>query len=333
MSAPKNVRPRFLHTSRIIVSTPGMHEMAAEIAAIVWEKHHNKMAHMRIEQKEFGNGESLPLIPETVRGEYVFLLCALQYPHPDIAFMRMLRTANALRLASAKGITLVLPYFSYARQDRKARPREPISARLNADLIERNTSIDRVIVSDLHAAQVQGFFSIPVDDLPVLSAQEKYLRRYFNDDLSAVTVVTPDMGGNKRAEQMATRLGTPIAIIDKRRKQDGEAETFAIIGTIVGRDCVIIDDMVDGGGTLRNAISDLAAHGAKSVTAVVTHAILSVQAIEKFRASGTTIIATQTIPREPLFRDENRDWLQFVPIEPVFADAIHEASIIGGLDQ
>jgi ribose-phosphate pyrophosphokinase len=307
-----------------------MHEIAANITKILREVHHNEVRHLRVEQKEFANGESLPLIPETVRGEYIFLMCGLQNPHPDIAFMRMLRTANALKLASGKGITLVVPYFSYARQDRKAKRREPISARLNADMIETNKSIDRVITSNLHAQQVQGFFSIPVDDLPMIPIQEKHIREHFNNDLSNVTIVTPDLGGDIRAEEMARRLEVPMAIIDKRRQKDGTVKSFAVIGDINGRDCVLIDDIVDQGGTLLNAVTDLKAQGAKSTIVHVTHVILSGQAIERFRASDITIVGTQTIPRNAKFRQENEGWLKFIPIEPMFADAMHQASIVGG---
>ncbi len=319
----------FLHQGRTIVSTPGMHEMGEEITHVLQREHENHMVHLRVEQKEFANGESLPLIPDTVRGEQVFLLSALQHPHPDIAFMQMMRTSQALQLASVECTTLVLPYFSYARQDRKAKPREPISARLNANIIETVSANERVITSDLHAAQVQGFFKIPVDDLPALPVQEAHLRQHFGG-LRNVTVVTPDLGGNKRAEVLAKRLRVPVAIIDKRRQPTGEVETFAIIGDVNGRDCVIVDDMVDGGGTLRNAVADLMAHGAKSVVATVTHAILSGEATEKFRASGVKLIATDTIPRDAAFREKNSGWLTILPVAAMFAHAIHEASLVGG---
>lgn len=330
MSGRNGVRQVFLHQGRTIVSTQGMHEMAGNIARILRNDHVNDMSHVQISDEIFANDESKPILPETVRGEHVFLMSALQHPHPDIAFMRMMRAAQALHLASAEGITLVLPYFSFARQDRKAKPREPITARLLADIIGTNPSIKRMITSELHAPQIQGFFKIPVDDLSCLPVQADYLRQYFDGDFKNVTVVAPDLGSGKRTEKMAELLHTPFAIIDKRRQEGGEVESFAVIGDIKGRDCIIVDDMVDGGGTMRNARRDLLKAGAKSVDMIVTHAILSGNAAEQFRATGAHLIATQTIPRDVAFLKANETWLTFIDIEKLFADAMHEASLVGG---
>lgn len=330
MSGRNGTAPTFLHQGRTIVSLPGMHEMAEKICRILRSDHVNRMEHVRVEHEEFANHESKPIIGETLRGEQVFLLAPLQHPHPDIAFMRMMRTAQAIHLASAEEITLVVPYFSFARQDRKAKAREPITARLHADMIEVIPSISRMITSELHAPQIQGFFKIPVDDLSCMPIQVQYLREHFGKDLGNVTVVAPDLGSGKRTEKVAEALHVPIAIIDKRRKANGEAASFAVIGDIKGRDCVIVDDMVDGGGTMRNACKDLMKEGAKSVIMIVTHAILSGEAVEKFRADDAKLVATQTIPRDAAWRKENASWLSFVAIEPLLAGAMHEASIVGG---
>lgn len=330
MSGRNGLPPVFIHQGRTIVSLPGMHEMAEKICRILRAEHVNRMEHVKVEHETFANDESKPIIGETLRGEQVFLLAPLQHPHPDIAFMRMLRTAQAIHLASAEEITLVAPYFSFARQDRKAKPREPITARLNADMIEVIPSITRMITSELHAPQIQGFFKIPVDDISCMPIQVDHLRAHYGKDLGNVTVVAPDLGSGKRTEQMAAALNVPIAIIDKRRQKNGEAESFAVIGDIKGRDCIIVDDMVDGGGTMRNARRDLMKAGAKSVLMVVTHAILSGDSVEKFRAEEAKLIATQTIPRPAKWRKENESWLSFVEIEPLLAGAMHQASIVGG---
>jgi len=326
------VRPVFLHKGRTVVSAPGTHEMGEEIVRILADEHQNAMSHVKVNWHDFANKEGKPEIPETVRGEHVFLLCQLQFPHPDVAFMRMMIIADALMRASVNGMTLVLPYFPYTRQDRKANPREPITARVLANIIETNSSVQRMITFDLHAAQIQGFFNIPVDDLHGLVLHADYLRKHFNGNFNKVTIVAPDVGSVKRAKKLAQLLGpkVPFAVIDKDRKKDGEAESLAVLGHIRNRDCVVCDDMIDGGGTIRNACKSLKKKGAHSAIAVVTHGIFSGNATEQFRLSKVKVVATQTIPRAPKFRAANASWLSFAPIEPRLAQTIHEASLVGG---
>lgn len=325
-------RTLFLHAGRTIVSTPGMHAMAAAVAQILNERHYNEVSHVKIKNHEFANEEGKPEILETVRGEHVFLMCPLQLPRPDTAIVRMGLALDALQRASVDGITLVIPYYPYARQDRKAKPREPISAKWLAKVIERCPAVQRVITFDLHAPQIQGFFEIPVDDLHGLPLHAEFLRKRFKGDFTKVTVVAPDVGSVKRAQKLARLLdpSVPFAVIDKDRQTNGEAESLTIVGQVRGRHCVICDDMIDGGGTIRNAVKSLKKRKALSAVAVVTHGIFSKNAAKKFRKAKVQVVATQTIPRPRGFVEKNKSWLSFAPIEDYLARIMHEASLVGG---
>lgn len=330
--------PVFLHQGRAIVSLPGMHEIGDTLTTILNEQHLNAVSHLKVKWHAFANHEGKPEIFESIRGVHAFLLCPLQFPNPDSAFMRAMITADALKRASVDGITYVAPYFSFARQDRKANAREPITARMIADFMGTNASIQRMITFDVHAAQIQGFFSIPVDDLHGLVLHAAYIRRRFTkkEDFRKVTIIAPDIGSVKRAEKLADLLGevwkivVPFAIIDKKRQKTNEAKTAAIIGRVRGRHCIFVDDMIDGGGTMRNAYTTVMDAGALSAEAAVTHLILSGNATKKFQKLGMRVIGTQTIPRSPAFREKHKKWLNFEPIEPRLAQTIHEASIVGG---
>ncbi len=325
-------RTVYLHAGRTVVSTPGMHELAASVANILNERYYNDVSHVKIKNHEFANDEGKPEILETVRGEHVFLMCPLQLPKPDTAIVRMGLALDALQRASVDGITLVIPYYPYARQDRKAKPREPISAKWLAKVIERCPAVQRVITFDLHAPQIQGFFEIPVDDLHGLPLHAEFLRERFKGNFSKVTVVAPDVGSTKRAKKLAKLLGpnVPFAVIDKDRQINGEVESLAIVGRVRGRHCVLCDDMIDGGGTIRNAVKSLKKRGALSTITVVTHGIFSKNAAEKFREAKMQVVATQTIPRPRRFIEQNKSWLSFAPIEEYLAKIMHEASLVGG---
>ena len=246
----------------------------------------------RAEIRRFGDMEAFTEIQENVRGEDVFVIQSTSYPAND-NLMELLVTLDALRRGSARRITAVIPYYGYARQDRKSGPRTPISAKLVANLIT-SAGADRVLTLDLHADQIQGFFDIPTDNLfaaPVLKTdiQKRYARKN-------VMVVSPDVGGVVRARALAKRLDTDLAIIDKRREKAGVSEVMHIIGDVKGRYCIMVDDIVDSGGTLCNAAVALIDNGAKCVDAYVTHGVLSGGAVSRIASSPLgSLVTTDTI--------------------------------------
>ncbi|WFU00525.1 ribose-phosphate pyrophosphokinase [Rhizobium sp. CB3171] len=231
--------------------------------------------------RRFADQEIFVEIQENVRGEDVFVVQPTSFPTND-HLMELLIMIDAMRRSSARRITAVIPYFGYARQDRRASGRTPISAKLVANLITE-AGADRVLTLDLHAGQIQGFFDIPTDNLyavPVLTRDIKV-----NYDISNVMVVSPDVGGVVRARALAKRLDCLLAIVDKRRDRPGESEVMNIIGDVEGKDCLLIDDIVDSGGTLCNAADALLAQGAASVTAYITHGVLSGGAVTRITSS------------------------------------------------
>ena len=231
--------------------------------------------------RRFADMEIFVEMQENVRGQDVFIVQSTSFPAND-HLMELLIIIDTMRRSSARRITAVLPYFGYARQDRKPGPRTPISAKLVANLITR-AGADRVLTLDLHAGQILGFFDIPTDNLfagPVLTADIKA-----NFDTKNLTVVSPDVGGVVRARALAKRLGAPLAIVDKRRERAGESEVMNIIGEVEGTSCILIDDIVDSGGTLCNAAEALLAAGAKDVSAYCTHGVLSGGAVARITSS------------------------------------------------
>ena len=268
--------------------------------------------------RRFADEEIFIEIHENVRGEDVFLLQSTSFPAND-NLMELLIGIDALRRASARRITAVVPYFGYARQDRKPGPRTPISAKLVANLITE-AGADRVLSVDLHAGQIQGFFDIPTDNLfgaPVMAADIQ--ARYGDQDLM---VVSPDVGGVVRARALAKRLdNAPLAIVDKRRERAGESEVMNIIGDVQGRHCVLIDDIVDSGGTLCNAAQALLDAGAKSVAAYITHGVLSGGAVAKVDGSALTeLVITDTILATDAARDSQ--CIRILTIAPLIGEAI-----------
>jgi ribose-phosphate pyrophosphokinase len=231
--------------------------------------------------RRFADMEIFVEIQENVRGSDVFVLQSTSYPAND-HLMELLIIIDALRRASARRITAVLPYFGYARQDRKVGSRSPISAKLVANLITR-AGADRVLTMDLHAGQIQGFFDIPTDNLYAAPMMVRHIKERF--DLANVMVVSPDVGGVARARGLAKRINAPLAIVDKRRERAGESEVMNIIGEVTGHTCILVDDIVDSGGTLVNAADALLANGAKDVYAYITHGVLSGGAVARITAS------------------------------------------------
>ena len=221
--------------------------------------------------RRFADMEVFVEIQENVRGSDVFILQSTSFPAND-HLMELLIITDALRRASARRITAVIPYFGYARQDRKAGPRTPISAKLVSNLIT-HAGADRVMTLDLHAGQIQGFFDIPTDNLYASPVMVRDIRERF--DLSKVMVVSPDVGGVVRARGLAKRINAPLAIIDKRRERAGESEVMNVIGEVDGYTCILVDDIVDSGGTLVNAAGALLGKGATEVYAYITHGVLS----------------------------------------------------------
>ncbi len=242
--------------------------------------------------RRFADMEIWVEIRENVRGEDVFIIQSTSFPAND-NLMELLIIIDALRRASARRITAVIPYFGYARQDRKTLPRTPISAKLVANMIT-HAGADRVLTVDLHAGQIQGFFDIPTDNLYAAPVMVRDIRGRFTD--GNITVVSPDVGGVVRARSLASRIDAPLAIIDKRRDRPGESEVMNVIGNVSGQHCILIDDIIDSGGTLCNAADALIGKGAKSVVAYLTHGVFSGGAVAKIMASRIeTLVITDTI--------------------------------------
>ena len=275
----------------------------------------------RASVRRFADMEIFVEIHENIRGEDVFVIQSTSYPAND-NLMELLITLDALRRASARRVTAVIPYFGYARQDRKSGPRTPISAKLVANLITE-AGANRVLTMDLHAGQIQGFFDIPVDNLfaaPLFARdiQERYKGR-------DVMIVSPDVGGVVRARAIATRLNCDLAIIDKRRERAGVSEVMNVIGDVSGRDCMIVDDIVDSGGTLCNAAAALIKNGAASASVYVTHGVLSGGAVARIGSSPVemmtitdSILATESVRAASNIRQTS--------IAPLLAEAMRRIS-------
>ena len=263
----------------------------------------------------FSDGEITVSIGETVRGSDVFIIQSTCTPVNN-NLMELLIMIDAMKRASAGRITAVIPYFGYARQDRKSKSRDPISAKLVADLITA-AGADRVLTMDLHAAQIQGFFNIPLDHLEGMPILSQYIERKELEDL---VIVSPDLGSVNRARKIANRLDVPIAIIDKRRPKPNVSEIMNIIGDIKDKNLLIIDDIIDTAGTLCNAANALKERGAKSVRACATHGILSGPAVERIQASALEeLILLDTIP---LAEEKKLAKIKVESVAPLFAQAI-----------
>ncbi len=272
--------------------------------------------------RRFADNEVFVEILENMRGEDVFIVQSTSAPAND-HMMELLIIIDALRRASARRITAVLPYFGYARQDRKMGPRTPISAKLVANLMEASGA-DRVLTLDLHAGQIQGFFDIPTDNLFAAPVFVDDIKSRFNID-QELMVVSPDVGGVVRTRALGNRIGADLAIVDKRRERAGESEVMNIIGDVSGRACLLVDDIVDSAGTLCNAATALINAGATSVSGYVTHGVLSGQAVERVNKSQLdnllitdTILPTAEILASPKF--------DVIKIAPLIGEAMRRTS-------
>lgn len=272
--------------------------------------------------RRFSDMEVFVEILENVRGEDVFVIQSTSYPAND-NLMELLVTIDALRRGSARRITAVIPYFGYARQDRKTGPRTPISAKLVANLIT-TAGADRVLTMDLHAGQIQGFFDIPTDNLFGAPVFSKDILEKAEDD-GKIVIVSPDVGGVVRARAMAKRLDADLAIIDKRREQAGVSEVMNIIGDVEGRRCILVDDIVDSAGTLCNAAEALIAAGASAVQAYTTHGVLSGGAVSRVASSPLeSLVTTDSIQATEAMRVVHN--IRQITIAPLLAEAIHRIS-------
>jgi ribose-phosphate pyrophosphokinase len=271
--------------------------------------------------QRFADMEVFVEIHENVRGEDVFLIQSTSYPAND-NLMELLVCLDALKRASARRITAVIPYFGYARQDRKPGPRTPISAKLVANLIT-TAGADRVLTMDLHAGQIQGFFDIPVDNLYASPLMAADLRERY--DLGSLMIVSPDVGGVGRARGIAKRLDASLAIVDKRRERAGVSEVVNVIGDVSGRLCVLVDDIVDSGGTLCNAAQALLEAGATSAAAYVTHGVLSAGAVARIAASRLeTLVITDSIRATEAVRVASK--IREITVAPLIGEAIRRIS-------
>ncbi len=320
MAAPKPVR---MNPERIKIFTGNANpDLAREICDFL---------HMPLgvsSCRTFADGEIYLQIQENVRGTDVFVVQPTCKP-VDRNLMELMLLMDALRRASADRITAVLPYYGYARQDRKDKPRVPISAKLVAKVLE-TAGADRVLCLDLHAAQIQGFFDIPVDHLFATPVMIEYLK---NIQVPGMAVVSPDAGGVERARAFAKRLNVPLAIIDKRREDVNTAEVMHIIGDVAGKDCLMVDDLIDTGGTLVKGAEALIRAGAASVMACATHAVLSHPAVERIEGSPLReVVLTNSIPLSEVARRSGK--IRTLSVAPLLARAIqsiHEETSVSTL--
>lgn len=263
----------------------------------------------------FKDGEIKLRIGETVRGADVFVIQPTSRP-ADANLMELLVMVDAFSRASAKSVTAVMPYYGYARQDRKNRPRDPISAKLVANLLTA-AGVDRVVTLDLHAGQIQGFFDIPLDNLKFLPIAAKY---FVDKGLKDIVVVAPDVGGVARAREFSSRLNAPLAIIDKRRPAPNVSEVMHVVGDVKGKVCIMVDDIIDTAGTMVNGAEALLREGAAELYACCTHAVFSDPAVERLQESPfREVVVTDSIPMSP---DKRFDKLRILSAAGLFADAI-----------
>ena len=300
-----------MNNSKIkIISLTANKEMAVEIATRIGVKV------LPSEVTHFADGEILFTGLESFRGFNVYIIQSTCAPVTE-RLMELLLCIDACKRASARTINCIIPYFGYSRQDRKAKPRQPISAKLVADMLE-TAGANRVVTSDLHASQITGFFNIPVDDVSAMPL----FYRYFVDNgvTDNVVCVSPDHGGLVRTSRLANSLNVPIAIIDKRRPEPNKAEIFSIVGDVQGKTCIICDDIVDTAGTLLLAVEKLYELGATRVYAAVTHGVLSKDAVQRINASHLyKLIITNSIP---LSEEKKSDKIEVLSLAPYFAKAI-----------
>ncbi len=271
----------------------------------------------RVEQ--FNDQEIFVEVYENVRGEDMYIIQPTSNPAND-NLMELLIIADALRRSSASRITAIIPYFGYARQDRRTKARTPISAKLVANLLTE-AGVERVLTMDLHAAQIQGFFDIPVDNLYASPVFALDIEHHFKDKKSNLMIVSPDVGGVARARELAKRINSPLAIVDKRREKPGEVAEMTVIGDVKGKCCIIVDDLVDTAGTLCKAAEVLMEQGASEVHSYITHGVMSGPAVERITNSVMkSLVITDTIEPSQAVKDTKN--IRIVPVAPLFAQAL-----------
>ena len=267
--------------------------------------------------RRFADGEIYIEINENIRGNSVFVIQSTSNPAND-NLMELLLVIDALRRSSAKNVTAVIPYFGYARQDRKVAPRTSISAKVVANLIS-NAGASRVVTVDLHAGQIQGFFDMPVDNLFTTPLFAKYIKKKLRD--KKLICVSPDVGGVQRTRGLATRIKADLAIIDKRRPAPGKSQVMNIIGDVKNKTCIIVDDIIDSGGTIVNAVDALKKNGANEVYVFITHAVLSGDAVKKIKNSKIKkLIITDTIDNSQKIKNNNK--IELLSISSLMSEAI-----------
>ena len=316
----------------VILSSERMSSTGKRIVKIL-KKGTGSFHHLEVMCDVFANGEVKPWIPETVRGEHVFVLQDLQEPNPNTALIQLLLTIDALSRASVEGITLVLPYLPYLRQDRKDRARSPISARAVANFLQCYSKVERLITVDMHVDQEQGFSNIPVDNIRAYKVHAAYFKKELGKAVKNVIVVSPDLGGGTRAKRFAQELGedVPVGVIDKRRTGPNQIEVLSYNGPpLKGKVAIIYDDMIDTGGTIRGTAATIKKLGAREAYVCVTHGIFSRDAEVEFNKSMHPIVISSSIPRSKAYRKRHKKWLTVVSIDEFLAEAIHQASLVGG---
>ena len=277
------------------------------------------VAPIEVRVERFNDQEIFIEVYENVRGEDMYIIQPTSNPAND-NLMELLIMTDALKRSSASRITAVIPYFGYARQDRRTKARTPISAKLVANLLTQ-AGVDRILTLDLHAAQIQGFFDIPVDNLYAAPVFALDIKHHFRNRLSDLMVVSPDVGGVARARELAQRIGAPLAIVDKRREKPGEIAEMTVIGEVAGKACIIVDDICDTAGTLCKAAQVLTEHGATEVHAYITHGVLSGPAVERVENSVMkSLVITDSIEPTELVKGAKN--IRIVPTSPMFAQAI-----------
>ena len=278
---------------------------------------HTGLVDARVER--FNDGEIFVEVFENVRGEDMFIIQPTSNPAND-NLMELLIISDALRRSSAGRITAVIPYFGYARQDRRTKARTPISAKLVANMLV-GSGIERVLTMDLHATQIQGFFDIPVDNLYAAPIFALDIQNHFHDRMDELMVVSPDVGGVSRARELAKRIDCPLSIVDKRREKAGEVAEMTVIGSVQDKICLIVDDICDTAGTLCKAVDLLMAHGAKEVHSYISHGVLSGPAVERVTKSNMkNLVITDTIDASDEVKTASN--IRIVPTAPIFAQAI-----------
>ncbi len=309
---PKFTEPKLISGN---ANRPLAQAMARRMS--IYTGHTIKLVDARVEQ--FTDQEIFVEVYDNVRGEHMFIIQPTSNPAND-NLMELLIITDALRRSSATSITAVIPYFGYARQDRRTKARTPISAKLVANLITE-AGADRVLTMDLHAAQIQGFFDIPVDNLYASPVFALDIEHHFAGKKKDLMVVSPDVGGVARARELAKRINCPLAIVDKRREKPGEVAEMTVIGNVTGKTCIIVDDIVDSAGTLCKAAEVLTKNGAKEVHSYITHGVMSGPAVERVEKSVMkSLVITDTIqPSEAVKSAKN---IRIVPIAPLLAQAL-----------